>query len=357
MAGLHESEDISVSRVCALLGKTKQAYYERLHTFSKERTNDEIILQIVCEIRKEMPVAGTRKLYYELQNRMESVYAPGRDYLFNLLRYYGLLIRKSKRRVRTTMSFHQFHTYPNLYNNSLQKEANRVWVSDITYIRLCNGDFLYLSLITDAYSHMIVGWNLSESLGLDGALNAVKKAIGKLDHPELLIHHSDRGIQYCSHAYTRFLKEKGVRISMTQSGNPRDNAIAERVNGILKHEWLDHYTMSTFQQALQQVSSAINLYNTKRRHQSLNYMTPVQAAQFIGPIQRRWKSYYRTKTIITDEKVVPNEFTNKNNRIFEAQSKRFSKETQSIRQVDSENFASKLDVVNPNITLPTNDNL
>lgn len=255
---------------------------------------EELILQKVYNLRQNQPTIGCRKLYYLLQQEFSGAALPGRDALFDLLRENGLLVRRRKRKAPiTTNSWHHFHKYPNLYKGKAPDGPNKVWVADITYIRMDNGEFLYLSLLTDVYSHKIMGWYLSESLDTKGPLVALEQALTTLRGDHRLIHHSDRGVQYCSHAYTDLLKSRKIGISMTESGDPRENAIAERVNGILKSEWIDRERICSLEQGRERISSIIGIYNSKRPHLSIDMLTPDQAHKQEGALMRRWKTYYK----------------------------------------------------------------
>lgn len=214
----------------------------------------------------------------------------GRDAFFELLRETGLLVRRKRYRARTTFSCHRFRKYPDLIKDLVPGRPEQLWVSDITYIRI-RQDFAYLSLITDAYSRKIIGFSISHDLSTDSCLKALRMALATRLTGRPLIHHSDRGTQYCSKAYTELLKRKGIDISMTQSGNPRDNAIAERVNGILKMELLKE-SYDSINIADQSVKQAISIYNTLRPHSSLDMTTPEKAHEMTGPIRRRWQNYY-----------------------------------------------------------------
>jgi len=215
----------------------------------------------------------------------------GRDTFFELLSVNNLLIRKRKRKVpRTTFSDHWYRKYPNLIIGMSITSPNRLWVSDITYITLLE-DFAYLSLITDAYSRMIVGHYLSRNLGAAGCVHALKMAIRQLPPQSPLIHHSDRGCQYCSTDYVEQLTCHDIAISMTQNGDPRENAIAERVNGIIKQEFLQNqYTH--FTQAADDIKKAIHIYNYERLHSSIDMLTPFQAHTMTGALKRHWTNYY-----------------------------------------------------------------
>lgn len=197
----------------------------------------------------------------------------GRDTLFNVLRKHNMLTLRKKSSSRTTNSYHRFYKYSNIIKDIELTRPNQVWVSDITYIRTVKG-FCYLALITDMYSRKIVGYDLSDSLELNGCVRALNKAIYQANNIKGLIHHSDRGIQYCSNVYTQILKRKKIDISMTEENHCYENAIAERVNGILKDEFYLDQTFDNINHARKAAKNAINLYNEIRLHLSLDYKTP-----------------------------------------------------------------------------------
>lgn len=214
----------------------------------------------------------------------------GRDQLFDLLRDNDLLIRRRKRsKPLTTDSTHWMRRYPDLIRDIVLIRADELWVSDITYLQLQKKEFGYLSLVTDAYSRKIVGFCINHNLSADGPVSALRMALKGRTDTGPLIHHSDRGTQYCSDAYVNLLKEHSVTISMTQSGNPKDNAIAERVNGILKQELLKK-VYPNMKHACQAVTTAVDIYNTVRLHSSIDMMTPEKAHAVTGRIRRRWKT-------------------------------------------------------------------
>jgi len=292
----HEENKVSVTHCCSLLGYTKQAYFKQLKVIEKEAMQEDLILYEVQLIRESQPVIGGRKLFYIVSKRLTGVIKIGRDAFFTLLREHKLLVHR-KRAVRpiTTISWHHFHKYPNLIKGITPLKPNRIWVADITYLTSRYGTFFYLSLITDAYSRKIIGWYLSEDLSIEGPLHALETALHGLPKGQHPIHHTDRGIQYCSKAYTKRLKDAGLQISMTQSGNPRENAIAERVNGILKDEWLNKLELSSIEQAGDIIGKVIGIYNNERPHGSLNMMTPQEAYSSNGPIEKTWKTYYKKR--------------------------------------------------------------
>ena len=221
-----------------------------------------------------MPREGVRKLKISLKNDFDKANLKvGRDTLFNILRKQNMLITRKKPSHRTTNSFHRFYKHKNIIKDVLVNRPNQVWVSDITYIRTVKG-FCYLALITDMYSRKIIGYDLSDSLELSGCTRALKKALYQANSTDNLIHHSDRGIQYCSNVYTQILKRNNIKISMTEDNHCYENAIAERVNGILKDEFYLDQTFDGVQHAKRATKSAINLYNQIRLHVSLDYKTP-----------------------------------------------------------------------------------
>ena len=242
----------------------------------EEKFKTEIILDLVAEKRRLMPRVGGKKLYDLLKNDFVRLgYKLGRDGFFDVLREHELLVKRRKSYIRTTNSFHRFRVYDNLILGMEVVRPNQVFVSDITYIRV-GSSFMYLSLITDLYSRMIVGWKLSETLDALGCLKALEMALKLVGDPSGLIHHSDRGVQYCSSDYTRLLKVNGVSISMAEQGNPYENPHAERVNGILKDEFNLAAHFPTAALAMRATCQAIEIYNTLRPHWSLKLRTPVK---------------------------------------------------------------------------------
>ncbi len=239
-----------------------------------------------------MPRIGTRKLHYLLTDTLQKHnISIGRNKLFDLLAEYGLLVRRRKRkRINTTDSNHPFRKYPNLIRELQVLRPNHLWVSDITYISLADC-FCYLSLVTDAYSRKIVGYCLHPTLKKEGPLTALRMALSSLaDKPEdTLIHHSDRGLQYCCTDYIALLESKEMIISMTEKGDPYENAIAERVNGILKDEFALDKDYNSFSIAQQAVKSSIVTYNELRPHASCNYLTPDAAHGQNGLLKSKWR--------------------------------------------------------------------
>lgn len=288
---------ICLGELCALFGVTRQAYYEANRHAQKTSIANMLVLTFVKEIRIMMPLLGTRKLIHTLEPKLEEHHIKmGRDQLFDLLRFHGLLIRRRKRTVRTTDSNHIYKRYANLIKDLVLSGIEQLWVSDITYIRTLNG-FSYLSLITDAYSRKIVGYSLYPTLEATGCLRALEMAISKWKHesPFYLIHHSDRGIQYCCNEYTEILRRYGIAISMTQSGSPYDNALAERINGILKNEFYPKKVYQNHKEASKTIDYIIAIYNKKRPHASIDFLTPDEAHIKNGEIKKRWKNYRKNR--------------------------------------------------------------
>ncbi|MEO1254985.1 MAG: IS3 family transposase [Bacteroidota bacterium] len=215
----------------------------------------------------------------------------GRDALFDLLTANNLLIKRRKRKVHTTQSFHWLRKYPNRIRDMRLSQPNQLWVSDITYWKITSGH-LYISLVTDAYSHKIVGYHVADNLESIEKIKALSMAIEKSINPlENLIHHSDRGIQYCSSGYVTLLKKHGVIISMTENGDPLENAIAERVNGIIKGEYLENYEVNTLKVAKQLLERVVDVYNNERPHMTLGNKTPDQVHNGLARGEKLWKSY------------------------------------------------------------------
>lgn len=235
-----------------------------------------MLLAEVKKIRREQTKLGGRKVMHELRDALRKCGRGfGRDKFFDLLRYNDMLVKRRRKYAVTTNSDHPFYKYKNEMTGKNITTSDQVWVSDITYLRTRNG-FVYLSLITDAYSRMIVGWNVDSSLAAQSTVKAAKQAIRQCPDLQGVIHHSDRGIQYCCYAYTKMLKAKNIRISMGEAGNCYDNAMAERVNGILKDEYLLDAEFLDLDHAIKATREAIYLYNYKRPHWSLNLKKPAE---------------------------------------------------------------------------------
>lgn len=290
--------DVGMKNICQVYNVTRQAFYSMLSAQEKESLAFAIVLVLVKEIRSEIPGIGTRKLLHMLLPEFKKHGIKlGRDQFFDYLRAQGMLIRRRKRIAKTTDSFHWLHKYPNLVQELILTRPEELWVSDITYLRTSMG-FSYLSLITDAYSRKIVGYALHPTLEASGCLAALKMAEHTRQYKYLnlpLIHHSDRGIQYCSASYVTMLQMAGISISMTQTGSPYDNALAERVNETIKTDYFPTRMYDNHATASIAVDKIIRSYNGKRPHQSIGYQTPQHAHNTITPFKKLWKNYPRKR--------------------------------------------------------------
>ena len=270
----------NIETICDAFALKRDAYYKFKKRFVIQKKIEAQVVKLVNKSRRTLPREGTRKLMKSLKNEFQNNNLKiGRDQLFRILRENDLLVRRKKYASRTTNSYHRFYKYNNIIKDLEINRSNQVWVSDITYIRTING-FCYLALITDMYSRKIVGYDLSDSLELNGCVRALNKAIYQAKNTKGIIHHSDRGIQYCSNQYTQILKRKKMEISMTEENHCYENAMAERVNGILKDEFYLDQTFTSMNQAKTATKNAIKLYNNKRLHLSLDYKTPNYVHQY-----------------------------------------------------------------------------
>lgn len=268
---------------------------------AKQLMTETIVLKFVKEIRCIDPGIGAEKLHILYMKRFgkDFKYMVGRDKMEHIISKYGLNIRKLRRKPRTTNSMHGLPTYPNLIKNTIPVRKNQIWVSDITYIPIWfdikeeRYYFCYLSIISDYYTKEIIGWEVGDSLETQYCIRALNMALERLVEEDIicLTHHSDRGVQYASAAYVKILTEAGIQISMTECGDPKENAVAERINGIIKNELLKDFVFYSTDEVKTAVSRAIEFYNNERPHMSLNYMTPSEAANLNGKIAKKWLSY------------------------------------------------------------------
>ena len=299
---------MKVSLACRLLGHCRQAFYQSKTDIEKEAERERRVLASVNAIRSEDPRIGGYKLWLMLVGMHGREHVPGRDCFFALLRRKGLMLPKPKPR-HTTNSNHRYHKWKNLIKDFTPMEANRLWVADITYIALADGDVCYLHLITDAYSRKIVGWSLADTLKATASMQALQMAIDQAaamrgsDTLSGLIHHSDRGVQYCCDAYVSMLKKHGIAISMTEDHKPTDNAIAERFNGILKAESVyPQKQLPTLEHARRLIPRFINFYNNARPHMSIGYKMPAVAHLEQGEQKKMWKKKIYRQQKDGDEK-------------------------------------------------------
>lgn len=296
---------IGLAKLCGWFGITRQAYYQNGWSGADISVEEDVLLREVSTIRENHRRMGTRKLYDRLQPFMlEHRIKLGRDALFDLLSANHMLVRKRKRRVQTTQSHHWLRKYTNLIHGFTPTAPNQLWVSDITYWRI-NGGHVYISFITDAFSRKVVGYHVAQTLETVETIQALRMALSGLSerpegHPKL-IHHSDRGVQYCSQGYVRLLQDYQVQISMTENGDPLENAIAERLNGILKDEYLNDSPVKSIGDAKVVLSRAVYLYNEDRPHMSIGNHYPSQVHQQSLKTIRLWKNYYKKNPIIVNQ--------------------------------------------------------
>ena len=288
--------------MCGLFGKSKQAYYQYDDSSALARAaREEFALQYVMEVRKEAPGIGGVKLWLMYQRQFCGDHPIGRDRFCRIIDENGLKVRRRVRKPRTTDSTHGLPTYKNLVKDFIPTAANQLWVSDITYIVMSDGEagysFCYLSLVLDAYSEEIVGWSVGPTLDTRYPMEALSMAMERIgDDPGGLIHHSDRGCQYASREYVGTLTGRGLRVSMTESGDPKDNAQAERINNTIKNELLLGKTFASVAEVRAAVARAVDFYNNRRPHMSIGMLTPAEAARLTGERDMRWHSF-RLKAI------------------------------------------------------------
>ena len=282
-----------------MLGHSRQAFYKKKTDGADRLARELKILDTVREIREMDPGIGGVKLWLMLSSMYNHGWMPGRDAFLNLLRR-NLLMQKPRRTRSTTNSNHRYHKWKNLIKGFVPTRANQLWVSDITYIDL-EGGCCYLHLVTDAYSHKIVGWCLAGSLAAVFTLKALRMAIEQACGDDLsgLIHHSDRGVQYCCDLYVNELQKHGIRISMTEDYKPTDNGIAERVNGIIKGEsiYRQERRFATYGEALEHIRRFIAFYNGRRPHMSIGNQTPDCVHQQQGVQRKMWKKKIYQKKV------------------------------------------------------------
>jgi putative transposase len=287
----HDYPHLGWGFLCGLFGKTRHAHYDNLWRSKNDSFKEEIILQLACEIRKPLPRLGTRKMLFLLRPQLACHgIAVGRDYLFDLFDAHKLLIRQRRRKVFTTDSRHWMHKYGNLAKEMDITRPEQLWVSDITYIRVQN-QWGYLSLITDTFSRKIMGYCFRADMLALGPVAALQMALDNRSYDEALAHHSDRGAQYCSKDYVELLSSEHISISMTERGDPYENALAERMNGIIKGEFNLYSSLAGFEQTCHKIDSSIKAYNQLRPHGSCDYLTPCQAHEQGNILKKRWKKY------------------------------------------------------------------
>ncbi len=266
---------MSLTYICQLFGVSPQGYYQAQQRHHHNQQINERVIQLVQHQRRIMPRLGTRKLYHLInvslhQERLKL----GRDSLFALLRTQGLLVRPARSYHKTTDSTHWMHKHPNLTKGLVVARQNQLWVADITYLDLVEGHG-YLSLVTDAYSRRIMGYHVHDRLHVHPVRVALEMALADTKLTQPLIHHSDRGSQYCADYYQQLHRKHHLLCSMTDGYDYYQNALAERINGILKYEFLVVQPQN-LDEARQMVAESVAIYNQRRPHLSLQYQTPDQ---------------------------------------------------------------------------------
>jgi transposase InsO family protein len=298
---LHAQKKYKINELCALFGHTKQAYYKKDdQSLIKKLSLERFVVEYVVDIRLRDPGIGGRKLWRMYHHDFPDRDRIGRDRFEAIIAENNLRVRKRMlRKPRTTDSTHGLPVYPNLIRDVIPEQPLRIWVSDITYVPIYPAHslpaFTYLSLITDVYSHEIVGWSLGDTLSTEYPLEALQMAQDKAAERGVtlkdLIHHSDRGVQYASRSYIRKLADSGIKVSMTENGDPKENAIAERINSTVKNELLKGKHFETIGDLRKELEIAIDFYNNRRPHMSNDMLTPAEASQCTGPLDKLWISY------------------------------------------------------------------
>ena len=256
-------------------------------------------VEYIKRIRQRDRGIGGGQLWKMYKREFGEEHSVGYNRFYDIIERHNLKVRKKKRRAKTTDSEHDLPLYPNLVKELIPLQPNQLWVSDITYMVIYMNaqtgdyDFCYLSLVTDYYTKEIIGWCVGETLEAKFAIEALNMALKRLGGNPApgLIHHSDRGVQYASYEYTGILKRNGIKISMTECGDPKDNAVAERVNGIIKNELLMGQYFFSIEEVRRALKIAIDFYNNERPHMSLDWKTPAEAALCTGELAKKWKSY------------------------------------------------------------------
>ena len=301
MTAVKDQYEHPIKQVCKALNKSPQAYYKYLKSDTplRESELEFIVISYIVEARKSNPGIGGVSLWMQYCREWGARYPVGRDKFVSYIRKHKLYVRIPRRykAPRTTDSNHDQPTYPNLVRDLIPDGPNQVWSSDITYIPLERGDnrveFCFLSLILDNYTKEIVGYSLGDSLASEYPCEALKQALKRIPQKDAsdLIHHSDRGTQYASRQYTKMLNKRGIQISMTESGDPKEKSQSERINSTTKNEFLKGKVFRSIDEANRAISKAIETYNTIRPHMSIDYMTPQEARECTGPLKKRWRSY------------------------------------------------------------------
>ena len=302
MTNLHARDKYKypIETQCRLLGVSKQAYFKRDETILLRRiAQEEFALSYILEIRRKDPGLGGGKLWCMYKRDFTGNKPMGRDRFEAIIDRYGLKLKQRIRKPRTTDSTHGLPVYPNLIKNLIPTAPNQLWVSDITYIPIWLNEsrysFCYLSMILDAYTEEIVGWSIGPTLDTEYPMRALQMALERIEKKDkeklTLIHHSDRGVQYASTRYVELLQKHGIRISMTEDGNPKENPQAERINNTMKNELLKGMRFTSLAEVIEAVAPAVAFYNEERPHMSIDMMTPKEAVGCTGELKKHWTSY------------------------------------------------------------------
>ena len=281
-----------------MFGINRQVYYRKKHRKNKNSLTAEKVVEMVTQIRTRMPRIGTRKLYHLLHDPLQEM-SVGRDRLFGILRANQLMIYPKRSYRITTNTHHRFYKHKDLIHQLSINEPEQVGVADITYLG-SRGNHLYISLITDAYSKKIVGYDVSSNLDVTGVKTALQMANNNRIYPaKTLIHHSDKGLQYCANEYQAMLNRYNMQCSMTENYDPYSNAVAERVNGIIKNE----FNLESYQANMEQMKTimkeTVAIYNNERPHFSCQLLTPNQMHKQNQIIMKTYKTKNRSQNVLT----------------------------------------------------------
>lgn len=301
MKAFYSNTGLSV--LCGLVGRTRQAYYESNWRCEKIQFEAAIIIDLVNRERRIAKRVGGKKLFLILREELLlHDISIGRDKFLGVLQDNDLLVKRRRRKVQTTMSRHRLRKYPNIAKDLKIDRAEQLWVSDITYLKV-SGKHGYLILITDAYSRKVVGYNVGISMDTDFCMVALTTALKQRVFPKRsLMHHSDRGVQYCSALYTKELIDKGIAISMTENGDPLENALAERMNRIFKDNFAIDQIFENLDTAKAIIDAAIDYYNNRLPHSSVDMLTPSEAHLKNGHLKKHWRWYWKEQQIIEEAK-------------------------------------------------------
>jgi len=292
-----QREQLSVEWLCSFFDRSRQAYYQMLHRKDGVQAGKEIIINYVNQCRKKMPRIGTRKLHELLRPTLkQSEIKCGRDKLFSFLGSSGLLLKRKKGRRCYTQTAPLSRHFPNLIKNLTVENPEVVWVSDTTGLPVRDG-LCYLTLTTDIYSKQVMGYNLQRTKQSSGAIATLKMSLQNRRYPDRqLIHHSDGGKEYFNNSFLQILKASHIKASCTAPSSPHENSVAERINGILKQEFLLTADNRSYDEILRMLPRAIKIYNEQRPHTSIDMKTPIEAHSCSGVLKRRWKTYRRKRT-------------------------------------------------------------